>query len=321
MLKVVFAGTPDFACPSLQALIDEKIKILAVYTQPDRRAGRGRKLTPSPVKQLAEQNNIPVFQPDSLKDVAEHDMLKALDADLMVVAAYGLILPQAVLDIPRYGCINVHASLLPRWRGAAPIQRAIQAGDKKSGICIMQMEAGLDTGPVLTNIACPIKDTDTAQDLHDRLSQLGAEALLIAIDNIESGRARADKQDDNKATYAAKLQKAEASLDWTLSAEQLCRNIRAFNPWPIAQSILNEQVIRIHDSVVIDNQLKQAKPGEIIAANADGVDVATGCGLLRILKCQLPGGKVLSVADLLNARKALFVAGASFATDDTLFLG
>lgn len=321
MLKVVFAGTPDFACPSLQALIDDNVKVLAVYTQPDRPAGRGRKLMASPVKQLAEAHNIPVFQPETLKDTAEHDMLSALGADLMVVAAYGLLLPQAVLDIPRYGCINVHASLLPRWRGAAPIQRAIQAGDTKTGISIMQMEAGLDTGPVLNTITCPIKDSDTAQDLHDRLAQLGAEALLIAVDNIESGRARAEKQDDKLATHAAKLQKAQANLDWTLSAEQLDRNIRAFNPWPIAQSTLEDQTIRIYECVVIDDQLQQGKPGEIIAANADGIDVATGFGILRLLRCQLPGGKVLPIADLLNARQSLFTPGSCFSINETSFLG
>ena len=233
-LKIIFAGTPDFAASALSALIESEHDVVAVYTQPDRPAGRGRKLRASPVKELALKHDIPVLQPEKLKDAETHDVLRSFNADVMIVAAYGLILPQAVLDIPRLGCLNIHASLLPRWRGAAPIQRAIAAGDKESGITIMQMDAGLDTGDILLLSHCPINDNDNGGDLHDRLAEMGASSILEALKDIESGNTKPIKQDDALATYAHKLDKKEAIINWKDSAENIERLIRAFNPWPVA---------------------------------------------------------------------------------------
>jgi len=239
-LRIVFAGTPEFAAAPLKALLDTPHQIVAVYTQPDRPAGRGQKLMPSPVKQLAVENAIPVLQPPSLKDAAAQAELAALEPDLLVVVAYGLILPQAVLDIPRFGCINSHASLLPRWRGAAPIQRAVQAGDAESGVTVMQMEAGLDTGPMLLKVRTPITADDTGGSLHDRLAELGPPAVIEAIAGLASGTLMGEVQDDALANYAHKLNKDEARIDWSRPAIELERPIRAFNPWPICHSTLNE---------------------------------------------------------------------------------
>jgi methionyl-tRNA formyltransferase len=299
-MRIVFAGTPDFSVPVLQALLDSGHPVIAVYTQPDRPAGRGRKLATSPVKQLALRRNLPVYQPRSLKDPDAQQQLAQLEPDLMVVVAYGLILPSAVLALPRLGCVNLHASLLPRWRGAAPIQRALLAGDRETGVCLMQMEAGLDSGPVLAEVRTAIEDGDTGGSLHDRLSRLAADLLGRHLDDLERGILKPEKQDESRATYARKLDKSEAALDWRLAADQLERQVRAFNPWPVAQARYQGQVMRIWDAKAID--CKRGAPGSILAAGKLGIDVACSTGCLRLLTIQLPGGKRLSAADFLNAR-------------------
>lgn len=298
-LKIVFAGTPDFSVPSLRALLATEHEVVAVYTQPDRPAGRGRKLTASPVKQLALEHNIQVRQPKSLKGEEELAELEALQADLMVVVAYGLLLPKRVLEAPRLGCVNVHASLLPRWRGAAPIQRAILEGDRETGITIMQMDVGLDTGPMLLPRACPISDQDTGGSLHDRLAELGAEALMATMPSIADESLEPQIQDDSLATYAGKLEKQEARMDWAQSAELLDRQVRAFNPWPVAQTSLNGEVLRIWEAEPLAGE--GGEPGRILSAGKAGIDVATGAGLLRIKTLQLPGKRAMSAADFLNA--------------------
>ena len=301
-LNIIFAGTPDFSVPPLKALIESDHNVIAVYTQPDRPAGRGRKLTASPVKQVASEQGIPVYQPKNFKAEEDLAQLEGLKADLMVVVAYGLILPQRVLDAPRLGCINIHASLLPRWRGAAPIQRAVLAGDEESGITIMQMEAGLDTGPMLLKLNTPIGVQETGGSLHDRLSEMGAEALMQALPGIAEGSIQPKIQDDALANYASKLDKAEAVIDWRRSAAELDRQIRAFNPWPVAQTLWGDKVVRIWQSTVTDLQ-SDAAPGSVIAASKQGLDVATGDGVLRVLSLQMPGKRAMSVADFLNANR------------------
>ncbi|RRJ82582.1 methionyl-tRNA formyltransferase [Aestuariirhabdus litorea] len=300
-LRILFAGTPDFAAHHLQVLIDSPHEVVGAYTQPDRPAGRGRKLTPSPVKALAIQHGIPVEQPLSLKSTEAQATLSAFNADLMVVVAYGLLLPQAVLDAPRLGCINVHASLLPRWRGAAPIQRAIAAGDLESGVTIMQMDAGLDTGDMLVTVACPILPTDTASDLHDRLQEIGGPALLEAIDELSSGSTRPQPQDSQLANYAHKLHKSEAELDFTQPAELLARQVRAFNPWPVSYCLLDGERVRIWEAQPL-GLVPSAAPGTILASSAGGIDVACGEGALRLLTLQFPGAKSMAARDLLNSR-------------------
>lgn len=310
-LKVIFAGTPEFAASSLAALLGSEHEVLAVYTQPDRPAGRGRKLTASPVKALALENNLPVLQPLSLRDEAAQQELAALNADVMIVVAYGLILPEPVLAAPRLGCVNVHASLLPRWRGAAPIQRAILAGDAETGVTIMQMDKGLDTGDMLHIVRCPIESTDTAEILHDRLAELGSKALLDALTEIAQGTAQPKKQDDAQSNYAEKLQKAEAQIDWTQSAEQLSRTVRAFNPWPVAFTKFDEKNLRIWLAEAVQAEVQDA-PGTVVAESRDGIDVATGDGILRVTQLQMPGGKSLSAEQFLNAHSLLGVQlGAS----------
>jgi len=300
-LRIVYAGTPEFAVPALQALIDSPHEVVAVYTQPDRPAGRGRKLRASPVKQLALAHDLPVEQPTSLRDEQAQAHLADLRPDLMVVAAYGLILPKAVLETPRLGCINIHASLLPRWRGAAPIQRAILAGDRETGVTIMQMDEGLDTGAMLLKRALPIAEDDTAASLHDRLAVLGAEALMEALPGIMDGSLEAIPQNEAEATYAAKLDKAEARIDWQQPAEHIARQVRAFNPWPVAQAELDGQPLRIWEARAVDRPA-QAEPGTVVAESAEGIDVAAGEGCLRITRLQLPGGKQLPAATFLNGR-------------------
>jgi len=298
-LRLIFAGTPDFAAEALHALIRSPHEIVAVYTQPDRPAGRGRKLTPSPVKQLALQHQLTVLQPVSLKTAEAAAQLRALDADVMVVAAYGLLLPPEVLGIPHYGCLNIHASLLPRWRGAAPIQRAILAGDSETGITIMQMDKGLDTGAMLLKLTCPITGKDTAASLHDRLATLGAEAIITALDQLPS--LTATPQDDREATYAAKLTKQEAVIDWHRPAEELDRQIRAFNPWPVAQTRVNGQTLRIWSAQSLTDKAN-VPPGTVIGCDKQGIDIACGEGVLRLTWLQPAGSKPMDVAAFLNGR-------------------
>ena len=303
--RVVFAGTPEFSVPCLAALIDADLAPVCVYTQPDRPAGRGRKLQQSPVKQAALAAGIPVRQPPSLKrDPAEQEALRALAPELMVVVAYGLILPQAVLDIPRLGCINVHASLLPRWRGAAPIQRAVLAGDTESGVCIMGMEAGLDTGPVYHRLEIPLDPRETGGSLHDKLAALGARALIEALPGILAGSASAEPQDDSQATYAHKLDKAEALIDWSTPAADIERKVRAFDPWPVAQTRLGDEVLRIWSAGAEgDPDTAGAAPGTVLATSRQGIRVATGEGTLTITRLQPPGKRPMEAADFLNARR------------------
>lgn len=305
-MRIVFAGTPEFAAQHLQALLDAGREIVAVYTQPDRPAGRGQKLAPSPVKQLALQHGIAVYQPQTLRDPAAQTELAALTPDLMVVVAYGLILPQVVLDTPRLGCINSHASLLPRWRGAAPIQRAIEAGDASSGVTVMQMEAGLDTGPMLLKVTTTITAEDTGGSLHDRLATLGSQAVVEAVTKLAAGELRGEVQDDSLATYAHKLNKDEARLDWSRPAVELERLVRAFNPWPICHSTLNGEALKVHAAQLGEGQ---GAPGSVLAADKSGLTVACGEGALRLTRLQLPGGKPLSFADLYNSRREQFAPG------------
>ncbi len=299
--RIVYAGTPEFAVPALQRLLDTGAEVAGVYTQPDRPAGRGRALTASPVKQLAQSAGLPVLQPATLRGDEARRVLADLEPDLMVVAAYGLILPQAVLDIPRLGCWNIHASLLPRWRGAAPIQRAIEAGDPRTGVCIMQMEAGLDTGPVYHRLETVIETNDTGGSVHDRLAVLGADALLECLGRLARGQLEApEAQDEGLAVYAPKLSKAEAELDFSLSAVALERRVRAFDPWPVAWCRLGGRRLRVWRAAV-DPRGHEGHPGQILAATANGIEIATGQGRLRLLELQPEGKRRMPVADYLNA--------------------
>lgn len=305
-MRIVFAGTPEFAAQHLQALLDAGRDVVAVYTQPDRPAGRGQKLAPSPVKQLAQAHGLPVYQPQTLRDPAAQGELAALRADLMVVVAYGLILPQAVLDTPRLGCINSHSSLLPRWRGAAPIQRAIQAGDGESGVTVMRMEAGLDTGPMLLKVSTPISAEDTGGSLHDRLAALGSGAVVEVVAALEAGSLDGEAQADALATYAHKLSKDEARIDWNRPAAELERLVRAFHPWPICHGSLNGEVLKVHAA---QPSTGEGAPGTILAASREGLTVACGEGALLLTRLQLPGGKALEFADLFNSRREQFAPG------------
>ncbi len=314
-LKIVFAGTPEFAAHALQAVLDTPHPVVAVYTQPDRPAGRGKKLTPGPVKTLAQSHAIPVYQPLNFKSAESVRELAALEPDLMVVVAYGLLLPQTVLDIPRLGCINVHASLLPRWRGAAPIQRALQAGDAVTGITIMQMEAGLDTGPMLYRQTLPITAADTGGSLHDRLADQGARCLVEVLSQFaRQGKVEAEVQDNSLATYAHKLGKEEAQLDWQQPATMLERTVRAFNPWPVAYTLSQGERVRILAAIA-----EPAAPssgvsaGTVISKDRQGIRVQCGEGVLRLLELQLPGARVQSVADFINGGKPLLAAGERLA--------
>ncbi|MBN7769914.1 methionyl-tRNA formyltransferase [Marinobacter daepoensis] len=307
-MRIVFAGTPDFAATALKALLNAGHDVIAVYTQPDRPAGRGRKLMPSPVKQVALDNQLPVFQPVSLKPDAAQQELAALKPDVMIVAAYGLILPQAVLDIPTHGCLNIHASLLPRWRGAAPIQRAIAAGDSETGITIMQMDAGLDTGDMLLKVTTPIHADDTGGSLHDRLADLGGGAIVQALATLAEGGLTGAPQNDAEANYAHKLSKEEGHIDWARNAADIERLIRAFNPWPGTFTDLGEQRLRIHHATAREQGSDQP-PGTVLSRERDGAEVACGAGTLTITSVQLPGSKAQSINDLINGGKHVLLPG------------
>jgi len=302
-MKIIFAGTPDFAALALEALLAAQQQIVLVLTQPDRPAGRGMKSLASPVKQLALRHGIEVAQPASLKDAQVQEFLRGCGADAMVVAAYGLILPQAVLDIPRLGAINIHASLLPRWRGAAPIQRALLAGDHETGVCIMRMDAGLDTGPVLLREALCIETDDTAQTLHDRLAVLGARLIVQAMHGLEHGALVPQPQAGDGVTYAHKIDKAEARINWTEPAAAIDRHIRAFSPFPGAHSMLRATELKIWSATLEPDTgvaIPGALPGQVLAVGTDGLRVACGEGTLNVLQLQRPGGKRLPVADFLR---------------------
>ncbi len=305
-LRIIFAGTPDFAAEALQALIGSEHEVIAAYTQPDRPAGRGRKLSPGPVKRLALDNGIRVYQPESLKTDTEQQTLRALNADVMVVAAYGLLLPKAVLEIPRYGCLNIHASLLPRWRGAAPIQRAILTGDQETGITIMQMDVGLDTGDMLRRSHIAIGRNDTGGSLHDKLAVLGAADLLAVLKQLQQQQLQPEPQDDTQACYAHKLDKAEARIDWTQNAVDIERLIRAFNPWPMAFTLLDDKPLRIYKAEVI---ALQGEAGQILCADKKGLVIACGQQALRLLQLQPAGSKPMDAAAFMNGHTDRLVVG------------
>lgn len=307
-LRIIFAGTPDFAARHLDILLSSQHQVIGVFTQPDRPAGRGNKLTPSPVKVLSEQHNLPVFQPASLRSEENRQLIAALNADVMVVVAYGLILPKCVLDMPRLGCINVHGSLLPRWRGAAPIQRALWAGDQETGVTIMQMDIGLDTGDMLHKCACPITTEDTSASLYQKLAYLGPQALLITLQQLAIGSVQPQKQDESLANYAEKLSKDEARLNWSLSAQQLARCVRAFNPWPVSFFMMDGAPVKVWNAYPKDKK-HQAKLGTIIQADKQGIEVATADSVLVITELQPAGKKRMSVQDLLNSRHEKFSVG------------
>lgn len=311
-LRIIFAGTPDFAARHLDALLSSGHQVVGVFTQPDRPAGRGKKLMPSPVKVLAEEHGLPVFQPASLRPQENQQLVEDLNADVMVVVAYGLILPKSVLDMPRLGCINVHGSLLPRWRGAAPIQRSLWAGDADTGVTIMQMDVGLDTGDMLYKLSCPITDEDTSATLYDKLAELGPKGLIDTLQQLADNRVQPEVQDEALVTYADKLSKEEARLDWSLPAAQLERCIRAFNPWPMSWLEIDGQPVKVWQASVIAGPVNAA-PGTIIEANKQGIQVATVEGILNLESLQPAGKKAMSAQDLLNSRREWFTPGNSLA--------
>ncbi len=311
-LRIIFAGTPDFAARHLDALLSSGHQVVGVFTQPDRPAGRGKKLMPSPVKVLAEEHGLPIFQPASLRPQENQHLVADLNADVMVVVAYGLILPKAVLDMPRLGCINVHGSLLPRWRGAAPIQRSLWAGDADTGVTIMQMDVGLDTGDMLYKLSCPITDEDTSATLYDKLAELGPKGLIDTLQQLADNRVQPEVQDEALVTYAEKLSKEEARLDWSLPAAQLERSIRAFNPWPMSWLEIDGQPVKVWQASVIAGPVNAA-PGTIVEANKQGIQVATVEGILNLESLQPAGKKAMSAQDLLNSRREWFTPGNSLA--------
>jgi len=306
-LRIVFAGTPDFAAQHLDALIQSHHDVIAVYSQPDRPAGRGKKLKASEVKQLALTHDIPVYQPENFKSDEAKQQLADLDADIMVVVAYGLLLPKAVLETPKLGCINVHGSILPRWRGAAPIQRAIWAGDAETGVTIMQMDEGLDTGDMISIATCPIEAHDTSASLYSKLAELGPTALIDTLATIADGTANAEKQNDELANYAKKLSKDEANIDWQMPAQQIERNIRAFNPWPICFTQMQGNTVKVYAAELVN---LDGNVGEVLAADKTGITVATGEGALKITQLQPQGKKPMSVQDFLNGRADWVAVGS-----------
>jgi len=307
-LKIIFAGTPDFAARHLDALLSSGHQIVGVFTQPDRPAGRGNKLTASPVKQLAEQHSIPVFQPKSLRPAENQQLVAQLEADVMVVVAYGLILPETVLKMPRLGCINVHGSLLPRWRGAAPIQRSLWAGDVETGVTIMQMDIGLDTGDMLHKLSCSIEASDTSATLYAKLADLGPAGMLETLTQLAEGRAHPEVQDETLVSYAEKLSKEEARLDWSLPAAQLERCIRAFNPWPVSYFMIDDQPVKVWKASVLP-AVSNRQPGEILQADKQGIQIVTADGVLNIEELQPAGKKAMKAQDLLNSRREWFTPG------------
>jgi methionyl-tRNA formyltransferase len=310
-VRIAYAGTPEFAVPALAALAAAGHDVAVVYSQPDRAAGRGRELRASPVKTLARELGAPVEQPASLKGAAEAGTLAAYRPDALVVAAYGLLLPPSILAVPRYGCINIHASLLPRWRGAAPVQRAIEAGDAETGVAIMRMEAGLDTGPVYASRATPIGAGESAGALTGRLADLGAALLLEVLPAIAAGTAVAVPQQSAGVTYARKVDKAEGRIDWSAPATLLARRIRAFQPWPVADTVLAGDILRIWSAEVVDGATT-APPGTVLALGAPGIDVACGGGVLRLTCVQAAGRKPVAVRDYLNAARSALGVGTVF---------
>ena len=307
-LRIVFAGTPDFAARHLAALLSSEHEVIAVYTQPDRPAGRGKKLTASPVKTIALEHDIPVYQPENFKSDEAKQELADLNADIMVVVAYGLLLPQVVLDTPKLGCINVHGSILPRWRGAAPIQRSIWAGDAETGVTIMQMDIGLDTGDMLKIATLPIEASDTRASMYEKLAGLGPDALIDCLADIAAGKAEPVKQDDELANYAKKLSKEEARIDWNDDAAHIERCVRAFNPWPMSHFEAAENSIKVWQSRV-EEQIIDKPAGTIVQADKTGIYVVTGNGVLVLEQLQVPGKKAMSVQDILNSRASWFEVG------------
>lgn len=307
-LRIIFAGTPDFSVAPLQALLASEHEVIAVYTQPDRPAGRGRKLTASPVKNVALEHHIPVYQPESLKAEAEQAQLACLNADVMIVVAYGLLLPKAVLDAPKFGCLNIHASLLPRWRGAAPIQRAIEAGDAETGVTIMQMDIGLDTGDMLHKVITGITADDTAQTLHDRLSTLGSDALMTTLAMLQAENLTPEKQNESLVTYAQKLNKAEAEINWQQDSATIVHKIQAFNPWPMAYTHFQSQPLRIGFALILSSQEsasypQQAEPGTVIGIEKQGMIIRTGDGAICVTQTQPSGKKMMSAYDFAQSRQ------------------
>lgn len=315
-MNIIFAGTPEFAANSLEAIIKQGHHVIGVYTQPDRRAGRGKKILKSPVKLVAEAHGLPVYQPEKLTDKDAQKELTALTPDLMIVAAYGLLLPTAILDTPILGCVNIHASLLPRWRGAAPIQRAIQAGDTETGITIMQMDEGLDTGNMLMKVSTPITETDTGGTLHDKLSDLGADAILRYLESIRDQQPELGEiQNKALANYAHKLNKQEAAIDWSDNAHQICLSIRAFNPWPVAFLTVNNERIRIFEAEVVSDAVA-SKPATVLEKNKHGIVVSCGVNAIRILKLQIPGAKAITAQAFFNGGKDILNVGDNVNTTE-----
>jgi len=313
-LRIIFAGTPEFSAHYLQLILDQGIdEVIAVYTQPDRPAGRGKSPKASPVKELATAHKLTVMQPPTLKTAEALSDLNALKPDLILVVAYGQILPKTVLDTPTYGCINVHASLLPRWRGAAPIQRAIAANDKTSGVTIMQMDEGLDTGDMLNKAECEITSEDTAGCLHDKLAKVGEQPLIDTLTQIANDQTKPVPQNNDCSIYAPKITKEEAKVDWTLSAETIARTVRAFSPVPIAFTPYGNGQLRIHKAEACPGNGQSSPPGTVLTASSDGIDISTGSGVLRIKKAQLPGKRAMDVDALLNGNRQLFIPNTCLA--------